>query len=205
LARDDQLSPGRRGVARQDAREFWRALRTELADLRAEVDRSARQREADLATLDRLQGLWRLTLEQAHRRRAPEPVFGRIEATLAAIDATRARVEVRQGRVLVLQDAVSRASQACDDALVRIAERSAGLRSSAGEPPLWPTARRIEAERPRAAPPSSPTRVWAEERTGPRRLQSLVSRSCGAPPREEAAREARRRVRRIRQPDRGRS
>ena len=100
----------------------WRALRTELVDLRTEVDRRARQREADLATLDRLQGLWSWTLDHARTVGAPEPVLGRVQATLAAIDATRAEVETRRGRVLVLQDAVSRATQACDDAVARIAD-----------------------------------------------------------------------------------
>jgi potassium-dependent mechanosensitive channel len=100
----------------------WRALRTELVGLRAEVDRRAELREADLATLDRLQGLWRWTLDHARGVGAPEPVLGRVQETLAAIDATRAQVEARHGRVLVLQDALSRATQACDDAIARIAD-----------------------------------------------------------------------------------
>ncbi len=138
----------------------WRALRTELVGLRTEVDRRAQQREADLATLDRLQGLWSWTLEHARAVGAPEPVLGRVQATLEAIDATRAQVETRNGRVLVLQDAVSRATQACDDAVGRIAD----ARREAVDhifvqnvPPVWSRAHRnapLETGTGRGAPPS---------------------------------------------------
>ncbi len=140
---------------------FWRALRTELAGLRTRVDRRAQRRAADLATLDRLQGLWRWTLEHAREVGAPEPVLGRVQATLAAIDATREQVEARNGRVLLLQDAVSRATQACDDAIARIADAH---RDAVGHilvrnlPPVWSRAQpgtALDAGAGRRAPPSS--------------------------------------------------
>jgi small-conductance mechanosensitive channel len=123
----------------------WRALRTELVPFRTEVDRRAQRREADLATLDRLQGLWSLTLDHARGIGAPEPVLGRVQATLAAIDATRAQVETRHGRLLVLQDAGSRATQACDDAVARIADarhEAVDLIFVRNLPPLWSRAQR---------------------------------------------------------------
>lgn len=123
----------------------WRALRMELVGLRTEADRHAQQREADLAVLDRLQGLWSWTLEHARAVGAPDPVLGRVQATLAAIDATRAQVATRNGRVLVVQDAASRATQACDDAVGRIAD----ARRDAVDhifvqnvPPVWSRAHR---------------------------------------------------------------
>ncbi len=100
----------------------WRALRTELAALQLRVDTRAAKRAADLATLDRLQALWNWTLDHAGVVGAPAPVIDRAKDTLAAIDATRVQVAARNSRVLVLQDAVSRAMQACDDAGARIAD-----------------------------------------------------------------------------------
>ena len=138
----------------------WRALRTELVGLRTEVDRRTEQREADLATLDRLQGLWRWTLDHARGAGAPETVVGRVQETLAAIDATRVQVEARHGRVLGLQDAVSRATQACDDAIARIADAH---RAAVGHilvrnlPPVWSRAQpdtALEARAGLRAPPS---------------------------------------------------
>jgi small-conductance mechanosensitive channel len=138
----------------------WRALRTELVGRRAEVDRRAEQREADLATLDRLEELWRWTLDHARGIGAPEPVLRRVQETLAAIDATRVQVEARHGRVLVLQDALSRATQACDDAIARIADAH---RDAVGHilvrnlPPVWSRARpdaALEAGSGTRAPPS---------------------------------------------------
>jgi small-conductance mechanosensitive channel len=138
----------------------WRALRTELVGLRTQVDRHAQQRAADLATLARLQGLWSWTLDHARAAGAPEPVLGRVQATLAAIDATRAQVATRHGRILVLQDAVSRAAQACDDAIARIADAHRDAIDHVfvrNLPPVWSRAQRdaaLETGAGRGAPPS---------------------------------------------------
>jgi small-conductance mechanosensitive channel len=118
----------------------WRALRTQLEGLQTRVDERANKRAADLATLDQLKKLWSWTLDHANAQSAPEPVIERVQATLAAIDATRAQVDARNSRVLVLQDAVSRAIQACDDAGARIEdarEKSLDRIFTANVSPVW--------------------------------------------------------------------
>jgi len=118
----------------------WRALRTQLEILQTQVDGRAAKRAKDLATLDQLKKLWIWTLDHANAVSAPEPVISRVQATLAAIDATRAQIDARNSRLLVLQDAVSRAMQACDDAGARIEvarERSLDRIFVANASPVW--------------------------------------------------------------------
>jgi potassium efflux system protein len=118
----------------------WGTLRAQLIDMQAVVDERARQREADLRTLDRLRTTWSWTLDHAHQVGAPGSVVDRVEATLATIEATRAQVEQRDARLVVLQDAVTRQIEACDEAADRIeqARRRAVARVfSRREPPIW--------------------------------------------------------------------
>lgn len=118
----------------------WRALRTELLAVRVEVDDRLAQREANLATIDRLKETWAWTLDRVKAANAPAQVVGRVQETVAAIDATREQVDARHSSLLVLQDAVSRAMQTCDDAISRVAEsrKQAVSRAFAmHEPPLW--------------------------------------------------------------------
>lgn len=118
----------------------WSALRTQLEALQKQVDVRATARAADLTALDQLKTLWVWTQEHAKAQNAPTPVIERVEATLAAIDATRMEIDARNSRLLVLQDAVSRAIQACDDAGERIEgarEKSLDRIFTANAPPVW--------------------------------------------------------------------
>jgi small-conductance mechanosensitive channel len=137
---DQLLAQSLRRAPLETLASSWRALRTELKGLETLVDARATRRAGDLATLDRLKQLWVWTLDHANAVSAPEPVIGRVQATLSAIDATRAQVEARNSRLLVLQDAVSRAIQACDDAGARIAdarEKSVARIFVQSVPPVW--------------------------------------------------------------------
>jgi len=118
----------------------WRALRAQLEALQKQVDARATARAGDLKTLDQLKKLWSWTLDQATAQGAPAPVIERVQATVAAIDATRTQIDARNSRVLVLQDAVSRAIQACDDAGERIEdarEKSLDRIFTANVSPVW--------------------------------------------------------------------
>lgn len=137
---DQNLSGALRRGPLETLASSWRALRTELVQQRDEVDSRLERRQADLASIDRMKGTWTWTLEHANSIGVPPPVLSRVQDTLAAIEATRAQVDVRNGRLLVLQDAVSRAMQACDDAAARIAiaRKKAVTRVFADhQPPLW--------------------------------------------------------------------
>lgn len=160
----DQLLAGslRRGPLETLA-SSWRALRTELLQIREIVDSHLDRREADLASIDRMKETWNWTLEHANSLGVPPPVLGRVQQTLAAIDATRVQVDARSARLLVLQDAVSRAMQACDDAASRIANarKQAVTRVFAThEPPLWES---LEAFAPDDA---RPQRSWQRNDLG---------------------------------------
>jgi len=118
----------------------WRALRAQLEALQKQVDARATARAGDLKTLDQLKKLWSWTLDQATAQGAPAPVIERVQATVAAIDATRTQIDARNSRVLVLQDAVSRAIQACDDAGERIEDardKSLDRIFTANVSPVW--------------------------------------------------------------------
>jgi small-conductance mechanosensitive channel len=138
----------------------WRALRTQLEAVQKQVDARATARAADLTTLDQLEKLWIWTLDHAKSQSAPAPVIERVEATLAAIGATRAEVDARNSRLLVLQDAVSRAIQACDDAGERIEdarEKSVDRIFAANAAPVWHLfgAQTANASRPEPAAPTT--------------------------------------------------
>src|SRR5262249_12495189 len=120
----------------------WNALRSQLNDLRAEIDARVRRRTGDLDTLTRLRDSWVRALDLAQKADAPAPVLERAQSTLAAIAAARPAVEQRHARMLVLQDWVSRALQTCDDARDRIedARRQAVERIFVRQlPPVWRT------------------------------------------------------------------
>ena len=124
----------------QTLESSWRALRTQLESLQKRVDEQASLRAADLTTLDQLKKLWSWTLDHAKAQNAPAPVIERVEAMLAAIDATRVQIDARNSRLLVHQDAVSRAIQACDDAVERIdgaREKSLDRILIANAAPAW--------------------------------------------------------------------
>src|SRR5262249_49805568 len=67
----------------------WNALRSQLNDLRAEIDARVRRRTDDLDTLTRLRDSWVRALDLAQKADAPAPVLERAQSTLAAIDAAR--------------------------------------------------------------------------------------------------------------------
>src|SRR5262245_57228816 len=129
-----------RPAALDSLESSWNALRSQLSDLRAEIDARVRRRTGDLDTLTKLRDSWVRALDLAQKADAPAPVLERARSTLAAIDAVRPAVEQRHARVLVLQDSVSRALQTCDDARARIddARRQAIERVFVRQqPPVW--------------------------------------------------------------------
>lgn len=137
---DQILGRALRRGALETLASSWRALRTELLPLRADVDGRLARRETDLASLDRMKESWTWTLEHADSVGVPAPMIGRVQQTVAAIDATRTQIDARRNRLLVLQDAVSRAAQACDDAIARIAdarEQAVSRIFADRQPPLW--------------------------------------------------------------------
>jgi potassium-dependent mechanosensitive channel len=131
-----------RPAALDSLESSWEALRSQLEDLRAEIDARVRRRTGDLDTLTRLRESWARGLDLAQKADAPAPVLERAQSTLAAIDAARPAVEQRHARMLVLQDSVSRSLQTCDDARDRIddARRQAVERIFVRQlPPVWRT------------------------------------------------------------------
>jgi potassium efflux system protein len=119
---------------------LWQTLRGDLDDVNGRIELRARRREADLATLTALHESWAHAVDLARKANAPQTVLDRLQNTVATIDQTRPLVEQRRARVLVLQDAVTRALQTSDDALVRLADarRDAIRRAlSPQEPPIW--------------------------------------------------------------------
>ena len=129
-----------RQSALDSRRSAWLALRSDLEQLRRQIDALDDAREADLKALDGLRESWEQALDLARRSEAPAPVIARAEQTLAAIEATRATVAARRAQTLVLADATSRAVQGCDDATSRLegASRDAVERTFVRRlPPLW--------------------------------------------------------------------
>jgi small-conductance mechanosensitive channel len=123
----------------------WNALRVDFDRLAADLAARAGRREADLAALAALAESWGTSRQLAQQGDAPAALLERVDETLAAIASTREAVEKRRNQVLVLDDTVSRAREASDDALDRIATaRQDAMRralSSGHARPLWQTLR----------------------------------------------------------------
>src|SRR5262249_36751136 len=131
-----------RPAALDSLESSWNALRSQLSDLRAEIDARVRRRTGDLETLTRLRVSWGRALDLAETAAATAAVFDRAKSTTAATDAARQAVEQRPARMLVLQDSVSGSLQTCDDARDRIddARRQAIERAFVRQlPPVWRT------------------------------------------------------------------
>jgi len=146
------LARNLRTTALDSVNASWTALHADLEDLDERIAARVRHREAELASLVALHASWTHALDVGRTDGAPAAVLDRLQSTVAAIEATQPQLEQRRAALLVLQDAVSRASQHCDDAEARVADarlEAIGRALTPQEPPIWSDA---PADTPLAAP-----------------------------------------------------
>jgi potassium efflux system protein len=118
----------------------WQLARLEPTAQLARLTQAATQTDQELQQAGARRARWTRTLEEARKSRAPGPVIGRIEATLAGIRSTQRTIEGHRATVLSLQERLTQQARLGDDMLGRIerakGERVGGLLQMDGLP-VW--------------------------------------------------------------------
>lgn len=122
--------------------EALRQIRTQLDTWSAALTAHAADIDREIAGLDHLRDIWRVTRDQARAQVAPPALLERINGTLQAIATTRKAIEARRGRLLEQQDQVVNLAASTREpvrALNKVRVQSFGRLLVADRGPLWTT------------------------------------------------------------------
>jgi potassium efflux system protein len=134
------LSAGPSLRALNDLEESWSDYAAQLKAWSALVTQRATDLQSQLASLDRMAEVWKVTEAEARHDHAPPAVRDRIHATLDAIAVTRRDVQDRANAIYTLQDSVGSARSDVGAILDQIQDAQGKQRGHLFEPelpPLW--------------------------------------------------------------------
>lgn len=118
----------------------WERGLVSLSDRRRTLARRAQNLEGEVAELARLDEIWRLTLSNATGADTPREMIATVRSNLDAISVLATQVKERRNRTLRLLTLVSEREFEASEAIRKISEKRAELRSQLFEPdapPLW--------------------------------------------------------------------
>jgi potassium efflux system protein len=134
--------------ALNDLEESWSDYAGQLKAWTTLLTQRATDLQAQLASLDRMAEVWKVTEAESRHSHAPPAVRDRIRTTLDAIAATRRDVQGRANEIYTLQDSVGNARSDVDAIVDQIQDalgRQRGHLFEPEQPPLWAVGAQLRA------------------------------------------------------------